>query len=280
MTIILVYWLSALVSRKLTQSSGKHDQSSDKTFRRKETPDSFPSQTPKNTMTHKTSCKINLRLFQTFWNIFNSVHPSTSNLFKPFQKPLLKDPLHQNFFGVPGTAHHSWCTAPPLEQDLPRLRHLTAPHPGWVQLLFDLQQFLDSLEMFGDVGKIGGYKENPSPIFSGFWGHIHHWDGHSAIAFVVALHSNWEAGDVHIHHSDIIVSELLQQTKPNQLKLIIRMTGLSNVWIFQKNKYKLNHISLSLSVKLAPKIFHRKLPLKIKPHAQLPPPYALPWRTW
>ena len=53
-------------------------------------------------------------------------------------------------------------------------------------------------------------------------------------AFVVALHSNWEAGDVHIHHSDIIVSELLQQTKPNQLKLIIRMTGLSNVWIFQK----------------------------------------------
>lgn len=110
--------------------------------------------------------------------------------------------------------------------------------------------------MFGDVGKFGGYKENPSPIFSGFWGHIHHWDGHSAIAFVVALHSNWEAGDVHIHHSDIIVSELLQQTKPNQLKLIIRMTGLSNVWIFQKNKYKLNHISLSLSLCLLN--LHRK----------------------
>ena len=129
----------------------KHDQSSDKTFRRKETPHSFPSQTPKNTMTQNIlHRKINLRLFQTFWNIFHPVHPTTSNLFKHFQKPLLKDPLHQNFFGVsPDTAHHSWCTAPPLEQDLPRLRHLTAPHPGWFQLLVDLQQILDSLEMFG-----------------------------------------------------------------------------------------------------------------------------------
>ena len=53
--------------------------------------------------------------FKPFENMFNPVHPTTSNLFK---RP----------FGVsPVAAHRSWCTAQPLEQDLPQLRHLTIP---------------------------------------------------------------------------------------------------------------------------------------------------------
>ena len=47
--------------------------------------------------------------------MFNPVHPTTSNLFK---RPFSISPV---------AAHRSWCTAQPLEQDLPQLRHLTIP---------------------------------------------------------------------------------------------------------------------------------------------------------
>lgn len=233
---------------------------------------SFPSQTPKNTMTQNIlHCKINLHLFQTFWNIFHPVHPITANLFKPFQKPLLKDPLHQNFFGVsPGTAHHSWCTAPPLEQDLPRLRHLTAPHPGWVQLLFDLQQFLDSLEMFGDVGKIEGYYKRIHPQFCVDFEVIppSRWSFRHRLCCGTALQlRSWgRAYPPQWYHS--LGAPSTDQTKPieannsNDRSVKCQDFSRKQIWI---------RTYLSLSVKLAPKTFHRKLPLKIKPHAQLPP---------
>lgn len=98
---ILTFLLFALVPQKLSQSSGKHDQSSDKTFRRKEPPHSFPSQTPKNTMTR---------------NILQNKSPSNSNLlkhfpscpsnhFKPFRKPLLPcQPRNGSPLLVHGTA--------------------------------------------------------------------------------------------------------------------------------------------------------------------------------
>lgn len=175
---------------------------------------------------------INLHVFQTFWNCFHPVHPTTSNLFKPFQKPLLKDPLHQNFFSVsPGTAHHSWCTAPPLEQDLPRLRHLTAPHPGWVQLLFDLQQFLDSLEMFGDVGILRSYPPR--------WSFRHR----LCCGTALQLRSWGRAYPPQWYHS--LGAPATDQTKP------IEANNLNDRSVkcldFSKNKYKLNHY-LSLSV--------------------------------
>lgn len=116
--------------------------------------------------------------------------------------------------------------------------------------------------MFGDVGKIGGYKENPSPIFSGFWGHIRHRDGHPrclCCGTALQLRSWGRAYPPQWYHS--LGAPSTDQTKPveanNSNDRSVKCLD------FSKNKCKLNHISLSLCLlNLHPKSSTENFPWK------------------